>query len=91
MDTKPPNTRITKGPGKRLRARIASFTFTSTEPGSRFQCKLDKGKYRTCKSKRTYRSLKVGKHVLRVRAIDRAGNVDKTPAVKRFTVPRRKR
>jgi len=64
----------------------ASFRFASGEPGSRFTCKLDAQKSRPCTSPKTYRKLKRGKHVFRVKARDRAGNVDATPAVKRFRI-----
>lgn len=87
-DTTAPNTRITSGPGKRLARREARFTFTATEKGSRLQCSLDGRRFTACRSGKRYRLLKRGRHVVRVRAIDAAGNVDRTPAVRRFSVPR---
>jgi hypothetical protein len=51
----------------------------SSEPGARFECKLDRRSYAPCASPKTLK-LKAGKHVFRVRAIDAAGNVDGTPA-----------
>ena len=69
--------------------RKATFRFGSGEPGSRFLCKLDKQKYTPCRSPKTYKQLKRGKHVFRVKASDRAGNVDRTPVVKRFKIKRR--
>ncbi len=68
--------------------RKATFRFASGEAGSRFRCKLDRKSYKPCTSPKTYKKLKRGKHVFRVRARDRAGNVDKTPVVKRFRVKR---
>ena len=62
----------------------------SGEPGSKFACKLDKQKFKPCTSPKTYKKLKPGKHVFRVKARDRAGNVDKTPTVKRFKIERRR-
>ena len=53
-------------------------------------CKLDKRKFKPCTSPKTYKQLKPGKHVFRVKARDRAGNVDKTPTVKRFKIARRR-
>ena len=47
---------------------------------------LDKKKAGPCSSPKTYRRLARGKHVFRVRARDRAGNLDATPAVKRFKI-----
>ena len=38
---------------------------------------------------KTYKKIAPGKHVFRVKARDRAGNVDATPTVKRFRIKRR--
>ena len=83
-------------PGTRLRsAQIrqatgkATFRFASGEPGSTFSCKLDQKQARPCSSPKTYRKLAPGKYVFRVRARDRAGNLDATPAVKRFKIKKR--
>ena len=67
----------------------ATFRFASAESGARFSCKLDKKQTRPCSSPKTYKKLAPGNHVFRVRARDRAGNVDATPAVKRFRIRRR--
>ena len=64
------------------------FKFTATEVGSTFQCKMDRKPFKTCASPKKYKKLKPGKHVFKVRAIDRAGNVDPTPAKRKFTVLR---
>jgi hypothetical protein len=69
--------------------RKATFRFASGEPGSTFSCKLDQRKRRPCTSPKTYEGLKPGKHVFRVKARDRAGNVDATPAVKYFKIKKR--
>ena len=69
--------------------RTATFRFASSEPGSTFVCKLDTRKSGPCTSPKLYKQLKPGRHVFRVRARDRAGNVDATPAVKRFTIKKR--
>lgn len=84
-DTKAPTATITKGPKAQTTSTTAKFKFSSNEAGSKFQCKLDKGKFKTCKSPKTYKKLKPGKHVFKVRATDKAGNVGK-PAKKKFTV-----
>jgi hypothetical protein len=86
-DTTPPQTKIAKGPGAKLAQGKARFSFRSSEPGSTFVCKLDKRKTRPCRSPKTYAALKPGRHVLKVWAIDKAGNKDPTPAKKRFRVP----
>ena len=69
--------------------RKATFRFASGEPGSTFSCRLDKKKAKPCSSPKTYKGLKPGKHVFRVKARDRAGNLDATAAVKRFKIKRR--
>jgi hypothetical protein len=79
-DKVPPDTRITKGPARATFNRQAKFRFASTESGSAFQCKLDKGRWRACTSPFKRRVNAGRKHVFKVRAIDRSGNVDPTPA-----------
>ncbi len=85
-DTTPPDTKIVKGPPKKTHKTTVKFKFTSTEGGSTFQCKLDRKPFKTCSSPKKYKKLKPGKHVFKVRAIDKAGNVDPTPAKRKFTV-----
>ncbi len=84
-DKTPPTTKITKAPKAKTTSTTAKFKFKSNEGGSKFQCKLDKGKFKKCKSPKTYKKLKPGKHVFKVRATDKAGNVGK-PAKRKFTV-----
>jgi hypothetical protein len=69
--------------------RKATFMFASGEPGSSFRCKLDRKSFKRCTSPKTYKKLKPGKHVFRVKARDRAGNLDVTPTVKRFRIRKR--
>jgi CSLREA domain-containing protein len=84
-DTTAPKVTITKAPKAKSTSTTAKFKFKSNEAGSKFQCKLDKGKFKTCRSPKTYKKLKPGKHVFKVRATDKAGNVSK-PAKRKFTV-----
>lgn len=84
-DTTAPTVKITKGPKAKSTSTTAKFKFKANEAGSTFQCKLDKSKFKKCSSPKTYKKLKPGKHVFKVRATDKAGNVG--PAAKRkFTV-----
>jgi hypothetical protein len=69
--------------------RRETFRFGAREKGSRFACKIDRKHYKPCTSPKTYRRLKPGRHVFRVKARDTAGNVDPTPVVKRFRIKRR--
>jgi hypothetical protein len=86
VDTSPPDTTITKRPKNKTRKRRARFEFTSTEPGSTFECKLDTKPYRPCSSPKRYARLKPGRHIFRVRAKDAADNVDATPATDSWRV-----
>ena len=85
-DTTAPNTKLKKAPKATTKSRTATFRFTSTEAGSKFQCKLDKKAWASCKAPKTYKRLKKGKHTFQVRAIDKAGNRDKTPAKKTWRI-----
>jgi hypothetical protein len=87
VDRKPPNTRITGSPPATTSSRIARFRFTSSERGSQFQCKPEwKPSWSSCRSPITYTQLRPGRHTLLVRAVDKAGNVDRTPARKAWTI-----
>jgi large repetitive protein len=81
----PPDTTITSGPPGTT-GSVATFSFTAGESGSRFQCALDTLTFTTCTSPRQYTGLAPGTHLFRVRAIDRAGNTDPTPATHTWTV-----
>ncbi|MGH2751446.1 MAG: Ig-like domain-containing protein [Actinomycetota bacterium] len=93
-DTEPPNTKITKGPKgkvKKKNARKVKFKFTSTEPNSTFECKMDNKPWKPCESPKVYKKLKLGKHIFKVRATDEAGNTDPTPAKRKFKIVRNQR
>ncbi len=79
-----PDTRITKGP-KKTRATTVKFKFVSTESGAKFECKLDRQKFKACKSPKKYKGLKPGKHVFKVRAL-KGKKVDPTPARRKFKI-----
>ncbi len=82
-----PETTITKGPKKKTNKRRPKFKFTSSQAGSSFQCKLDKGTFAPCTSPFTPAlKLRFGKHVLRVQAVGPTGLVDPAPAVRKFKV-----
>ena len=84
-DTTAPTVKITKAPKAKSTSTTAKFKFKANEAGAKFECKLDKAKFKKCRSPKTYKKLKPGKHVFKVRATDKAGNVGK-PAKKKFTV-----
>jgi hypothetical protein len=86
-DATPPNTSIDSGPKKKAKKRKVKFTFSSSESGSTFMCKIDKKAAKPCSSPKTYR-LKPGKHRFLVTAIDAAGNADPSPAQRKFKIKR---
>jgi Ca2+-binding RTX toxin-like protein len=93
--TPPPPDRIS--PATRLSRRLpaliltaasrrrVSFTFSASEPGVRFRCRLDRQPFRPCRSPRAY-FVSPGHHAFRVYAIDAAGNRDPSAALFRFRV-----
>ncbi len=86
QDVFPPNTTIIAHPKTTIHKRTVRFRFTSTEPHSHFQCKMDAHGWKACASPRKYKYLHLGTHTFRVRAIDLAGNVDPSPATFTFQV-----
>ena len=88
VDLTAPNTRFTATPRSPTTSRRAVFRFVSNDAGATFQCRRDSRAWAKCSSPRTYRRLSLGRHVMRVRAVDRAGNRDGTPAVYRWRVVR---
>lgn len=92
-DTTRPQTRLTTVPAGTIRTtkgRVAvKVGFAASEP-ARFVCSLDGAAARACTSPATFR-LAPGRHVVRITAIDRAGNRDASPAVVRVTIKRKRR
>jgi hypothetical protein len=90
-DTTAPNTRL-RGPKRVRKGKVATFRFSSTEPGSSFRCKLDTKPARRCRSPRRIktRNLALGRHRMSVVAVDASGNADPTPAVVKFRILRRR-
>lgn len=83
-EVRPPQTAIDRR--SRLAKSLVRFTFHSSEPGSVFQCRRDaQTLWANCTSPKTYR-LRNGRHVFAVRAIDAAGNTDRTPPRVAFTL-----
>lgn len=65
-----PQVKITAHPKKSSTATTAKFRFKATNvSGAKFECRLDGAKWAKCRSPRTYRNLKTGKHTFRVRAV----------------------
>ena len=85
-DTAPPETTIDTKPANPPNNASPSFEFSSTEPGSSFECKLDSGTYESCTSPNSLTGLSDGSHTFYVKATDAAGNTDPTPADFTWTV-----
>ena len=62
------------------------FTFSASEAGARFECRIDLGEFASCASPYMPGALLAGTHTFEVRAIDSAGNTDPTAAGRQFTV-----
>jgi large repetitive protein len=92
-DTTRPNTTLTSGPWS-ITSSTANFGFTGSDDRTmvadlRFECRLDstsESGWLPCISPNEYRDLGDGYHTFEVRAKDAAGNVDDTPASRRFLV-----
>jgi uncharacterized protein YhfF len=86
IDLIPPDTTIIAAPADPTNSTAPSFSFTSSESGSTFQCSLDGGAYASCSSPKTYSGLAPGTHTFQVRATDPAGNTDATPSSHTWTI-----
>jgi len=86
VDTTAPETSFTDGPGALAKTATAQLSFSSSEPGSTFECSLDGAAFAPCASPAEYPGLADGRHQLRVRAIDPAGNRDQSPAAREWVV-----
>jgi hypothetical protein len=85
-DSTPPDTEIGSGPSGTTTSTTASFSFTSSESGSSFECKLDTGSFASCSSPKALTGLSIGTHTFSVRATDAAKNIDATPVTRTWTV-----
>lgn len=90
-DTVAPETSFAALPAKLIRTLTmwawARFQFRASEGNASFLCRVDRGRFRSCPALFA-RWFRVGRHAVRVKARDAAGNVDPTPAVFRFRVKR---
>lgn len=86
----PPGTEIVKGPLDLTSDRTPTFRFRSTEPGGKFKCSLDGSRFERCRSPKTYggkaKLERGGPYRFKVKAIDRDGNADPTPASWKFVI-----
>ena len=85
VDATPPQTWFEITPPASTTNRSPSFSFSASERGT-FQCSLDGAAFAACTSPKKMPTLSYGFHTFKVRAKDRAGNLDPTPASHRFEV-----
>jgi hypothetical protein len=85
VDTTTPETTIRIKPPPLASSPNARFGFAASERGSTFECSLNGGAFTPCPSRHVV-SVASGAHTLEVRATDRAGNTDATPASYSWTV-----
>jgi Zn-dependent metalloprotease len=86
VDTDPPEATITSGPSGTTDDSTPTFGFSSDEPGSTFECRVDGVPFAACTSPHTTAVLALGAHTFEVQATDLAGNTQATPASRGFTV-----
>jgi parallel beta-helix repeat protein len=83
VDISAPDTSIDEGPNDETQETTATFTFSGEEPDgtaiTEFQCALDGADFAPCSSPHTVSGLSDGIHLMLVRAVDPAGNVDPIP------------
>lgn len=76
VDTVAPDVTIDAAPPATTTSPNASFDYSADEPGVNFRCRLDGAAYEDCaRAGKNFGGLADGRHVFRVRGVDRAGNV----------------
>jgi hypothetical protein len=89
VDTTAPDTAIASHPKPKTKSRKATFTFTSSEPGSSFVCSYDGKPYSACSGSLTTPKLSRGRHRFDVIATDAVGNRDQSAATFLWKVTKR--
>jgi len=81
IDTAAPETELTDTPPSADNSTTVTFAFRSNEANALFDCSLDNAGYAPCDSGAPVGPIGDGSHSFAVRARDRAGNIDPSPAV----------
>ena len=79
-DTTPPETTIDSHSENPSSSTEATFTFSSSEENSTFQCNLNSQGWEDCVSPKQYTNLADDDYQFEVKAANAAGNTDETPA-----------
>jgi hypothetical protein len=89
-DSTAPVTRITAGPALKTHKPTVVFRFADVvaDLSTSFLCRLDHGAWRPCQAPLRLSRLGHHRHVLRIKAIDAAGNFEKRAAKRSFQVLR---
>jgi hypothetical protein len=87
-DSTAPRTRITSGPGVKTHHRRVVFRFADVtgDPSAQFRCRIDRRRWRACQTPLKLRRLGRRRHVVRIKAVDAAGNREHHVAKRRFKV-----
>jgi hypothetical protein len=80
-----PQTILSGKPAARTRDRTPTFRFRSDNPRATFECAVDRGAFKPCRSPFTTKKLTFGRHTVSVRALA-GGASDGTPAKFAFKV-----
>ncbi len=80
IDLTAPETGINSHPTDPSDRTDPQFTFSASELGCTFNCKLDSGAWSLCASPKNYSGLSAGTHLFQTRATDPAGHPDPSPA-----------
>lgn len=86
IDTVAPNTTLTETPPPADNSVMVRFSFMASEENVTFDCSLDGNSYVACDSGSDFGPISDGSHSFAVRAHDRAGNVDSSPAIHAWSV-----
>lgn len=94
LDVTPPNTMLDSQPSNPDNNPTAEFSFTGDDSNAQgtgsgvvsFECQVDGGGFTPCTSPHTTAALSDGQHTFAVRAIDRVGHADPTPASYTWTI-----
>lgn len=86
IDTVAPDTMLTEMPPIADNSTSVRFSFEAGERNSDFDCSLDGAAFAACTSGSMFGPIADGAHSFSVRAHDRAGNLDTSPAVFAWTV-----
>lgn len=83
-----PRTRITFAPASKTKSRSPVFRFTDStgQTGTTFQCKVDRKPWRRCGSPLRLKRLGRGRHVLKIKGTNAAGEAEPKPVRRAFKV-----